>query len=520
MIPIKFQYGTAAEFAKLKNKDPNTLYFISDDRKIYKGDAAYGTDSYKKVTDFPTEPETGTLYVNIATGEAKFYDGEEYIPVVKPVSAAIGATPSPDKLVTEKAVTDYLAGRLQDMEVGQMDARVTANANKIAEVDEKATTTQTKVDENTTKISTLETEVADTKTTVVSTEVEVSNIKTRLTAVESSTTTNAANVAANATAIEANVTKIFDVETDITEINSKFPAIEEKAGDAEVKATAAEVKAGDALKSIDSLQESVDLLMDGKADVATTLAGYGITDAYTQEETNAAITAAIGTADHLKREIVEELPLPSKGDTNTIYMVPIEDGGGDQQYAEFMLINEAFERIGSSAVELTNYVTKNNLSETVAMLTELSHSAAKEAYDDAVYFTVTSVSGLATKEQGEKAETALQMADITCGTTNGTIHVRNKEVCVAGLGTAAYTDLEDLATVAGVNAAKAAADEAKTIAAEAKAIAQDAVSANGMTEAQVEAIVNRILADYNINRVTSISVNDDDSLTYTYDDGQ
>lgn len=520
MIPIKFQYGTAAEFAKIKNKDPHTLYFISDGKKIYKGDAAYGSDSYKKVTSFPVDPESGTLYVNTDTGEAKFYDGEEYIPVVKPVSAAIGENPSADKLVTEKAVTDYLAGRLQDMEVGQMDARVTANANKIAEVDETATAAQTKADKNTTKIAALEIEVADLETTVASTEIEVSNAKTRLTAVENSATTNAANVAANATAIESNSNKILAVETGITEINSNLSTIEGKAADAETKATAAEVKAGNALKNIETLQESVDLLMDEKADVATTLAGYGITDAYTKEEANAAITTAIGNADHLKREIVEALPAPSQGNTNTIYMVPIEDGGGDQQYAEFMLINEAFERIGSSAVELTNYVTKSKLADTVTTLSNQIDTKATETYDNAVSYTDIAVADLATKEQGEKAETALQMADITCGTTNGTIHVRNKEVCVAGLGTAAYADIEDLATVAGVNAAKTAADEAKTLAAEAKAIAQDAVSANGMTEAQVEAIVNRILADYNINRVTGISVSDDDSLTYTYDDGQ
>jgi hypothetical protein len=37
-----------------------------------------------------------------------------------------------------------------------------------------------------------------------------------------------------------------------------------------------------------------------------------------------------------------------------------------------------------------------------------------------------------------KADTALQSADITTGTTNGTIKVKNSEVAVAGLGSAAY----------------------------------------------------------------------------------
>ena len=46
----------------------------------------------------------------------------------------------------------------------------------------------------------------------------------------------------------------------------------------------------------------------------------------------------------------------------------------------------------------------------------------------------------ATIEQGNKAETALQKEDISSGTINGTILVKDTEVSVKGLGSAAYTE--------------------------------------------------------------------------------
>ena len=39
-------------------------------------------------------------------------------------------------------------------------------------------------------------------------------------------------------------------------------------------------------------------------------------------------------------------------------MVEITGGDGNQKYEEFMLINGAFEKIGDSAVDLTDYTTK------------------------------------------------------------------------------------------------------------------------------------------------------------------
>ena len=107
--------------------------------------------------------------------------------------------------------------------------------------------------------------------------------------------------------------------------------------------------------------EAITELETNKADKATTVAGYGITDAYTKTEVDSAITTAVANAEHLKRSIVDVLPEVASADTHTIYMVAITGGDGNQKYEEFMLINGVFEKIGDSAVDLTDYATKTEV---------------------------------------------------------------------------------------------------------------------------------------------------------------
>lgn len=203
-------------------------------------------------------------------------------------------------------------------------------------------------------------------------------------------------------------------------------------------------------------------LKSGKADKSTTLAGYGIGDAYTKTQTDSAIATAVANADHLKREIVEELPDPGEADENTIYMVGTGEGSEDSTYEEYMLVNGAFEKIGSSAVDLTDYAKKSEVdtakseaiatagtnadSKIAAKVGDIGSSTVKQYVDQAETDAVASAKsysdGLAknyaTAAQGTKADTALQKADITSGTANGTIAVDGTDVAVKGLGSAAY----------------------------------------------------------------------------------
>ena len=77
----------------------------------------------------------------------------------------------------------------------------------------------------------------------------------------------------------------------------------------------------------------------------------------------------------------------------------------------------------------------------------------------------TASTAYATAAQGTKADSALQKADITTGTTNGTILVDGSAVAVKGLGSAAYTATTayDAAGTAATQAASALS-QAKTYA--------------------------------------------------------
>lgn len=84
-------------------------------------------------------------------------------------------------------------------------------------------------------------------------------------------------------------------------------------------------------------------------------------DVYTKSDADKAIATAIANVEHLKREIVDELPAFEDADTNTIYMVPsglLED---DNKYYEWILIDGIFEQVGSWEVDLKNYATKDEV---------------------------------------------------------------------------------------------------------------------------------------------------------------
>lgn len=65
--------------------------------------------------------------------------------------------------------------------------------------------------------------------------------------------------------------------------------------------------------AVENLTEDLKSLINGKADAATTLAGYGIKDGMTATEVAAAISTAIAGTDHLSRVMPEgvDFPFPS-----------------------------------------------------------------------------------------------------------------------------------------------------------------------------------------------------------------
>lgn len=87
--------------------------------------------------------------------------------------------------------------------------------------------------------------------------------------------------------------------------------------------------------------------------IATALANY-----MTTSEVNDAIASAVVAASHIRFETVETLP--ETGEANVIYLVPNGQTGNNVK-DEFMLINGEWELLGSTAVDLTGYWAKDEL---------------------------------------------------------------------------------------------------------------------------------------------------------------
>ena len=73
------------------------------------------------------------------------------------------------------------------------------------------------------------------------------------------------------------------------------------------------------------------------------------------------VESKIQTTLHLKRKVVEALPDLSLAEPEVIYMVPRPMQLVDNVYDEYMLIDGAWELIGSTSVDLTDYATKEEV---------------------------------------------------------------------------------------------------------------------------------------------------------------
>ena len=450
MSQVKFVAATLAGYQGLENKDANTLYFVEEEQRIYKGNTPYSGGIYEKVSALPTQGKINTLYIVGDNGDnVAYWDGTKYITVVKPTTVAA--------------------------DLSALTQRVTTAENNIS--------------------------AADGKLTVIQGEGEGSIKKA---------------------AADAQAAAIAAAATDATSKADK--ALEDAKADSATKKTEAiEAAAAETTKQVTAAKTELQANIDKKADKATTLAGYGIADAYTKDEANTAIAAAVANAHHLKREIVSVLPEVSEANEDTIYMVPDAGntdtaGSNKSVYTEYMLVNGAFERIGTSDVDLSNYFTKDPVTDAIstakgeaatdaqtkadaakaaaiataaadattkadaaqaAAITEAGKKADK-ALEDAKAYSDGLAKNYATAAQGAKADSAVQAADVVSGTANGTISVKGSDVAVKGLGSAAY---QNSGAFDASGAAAGALTEAKAYADTKKTEAVDAAAADATTKA-------------------------------------
>jgi len=127
---------------------------------------------------------------------------------------------------------------------------------------------------------------------------------------------------------------------------------------AEIKDRYAEKSAIGALGGLDkvaveNLADDLKNLINGKANTATTLAGYGITDGMTATEIASAISTAIAGTDHLSRVMVD-----STADINVA-----ADGAEKKIY---MVIDGKPEKVGDWKVDLSSYAKTTEVTAAIA----------------------------------------------------------------------------------------------------------------------------------------------------------
>lgn len=415
MALVNFHRLDAAAYAGIETKQPDTIYFVTDARRIYMGEKEYGLQVVSG-----TRPGTGslnTLYIDSTAHTISYWNGTSYDALEIPFGTSISGSGDDAHLATTKAVVDYVASKLTELDVSALKGRVD--------------TLETEMDTAQGDITTIKSQI-----TTINGEGEGSIKK-------AASDAQTAAIAAAKTYTDQEAAKKANLEHthEIDDVTGLQDALDGKANATHTHTTAQVT--------------GLDTALGGKADKATTLEGYGITDAYTKGQTDSAIAAAVAAAPHLKRTIVEELPDTEGADENTIYMVPqdgsVEDPGtSTSHYNEYMLINGAFELIGSSQVDLSGYATETFVTEAIGAL-DVADTAVANQYVSQVVET-----------DGKIAVTRapLPVTSVTEGATNGTIAVNGADVNVHGLGTAAYTDADAYEAAGAAAAAIAALDKA------------------------------------------------------------
>lgn len=78
-------------------------------------------------------------------------------------------------------------------------------------------------------------------------------------------------------------------------------------------------------------------------------------------QTATEVAASIAAAEFLKFEKVDVLPDISVADTRTIYLVPKADGLTGNYFEEWLVVSGAWELIGTTSIDLSNYWNKTEL---------------------------------------------------------------------------------------------------------------------------------------------------------------
>lgn len=321
----------------------------------------------------------------------------------------------------------------------------------------------------------------------------------------------------NAGEIVAAVERITKNENDIRTINSTLTTIQgDENVDGSIKKAVKEAK--DALEAKIGNLENLNTTAKGNLvsainEVLVAVGAGGTAAAVTMDTTTTTAGMAksytlkqgentIGTIDIPKDMVVRsgEVVVNPEGQTEGTYIVlTLANATEDKIYVNVGTLVDIYKaKANATQIQLAIDSATREISATV-----VAGSITSTELADAAVVTAKIADGnvtkakLSTEVQAtlDKADSALQKADITTGTANGTISVKDEDVEVKGLGSAAYTDSgaydaagsakavqDDLTAYKGTNDARVDALEA-------------AVGEGGSVATQITAEINKLNVD-------------------------
>lgn len=402
MAQVKFVYTDAAKYGA-SAKDAGTLYFLSDTKQIFKGAERFSGLVCQEVTTDPAleSAEVNTLYINTTDGSVKIYNGHNLRTIVDGYVTAITENGSATDRVSSKAVVDYVNTKIQDLDVGQLSAQVATNKSDIATLKGDASTA-----------GSVAKTVADAKTELTA---EIDKKATKATTLEGYGITNAYTKTQVDSAIS---TAKGEVVNDLTAGNG-ITITGTKAN----KTIAAKVDPAEG-----------NALTVGEAGLKVTIpaaAEYSIT--------KAADSGNYAAVYHLTKngtEVGAAINIPKDMVVKSGSVVTNPAGQAKGTYIELVLANATNDKIYIPVDQLIEYVTSGSAeSDPIVVAVSADHKVTATITDGSI--TKTKLAAAVQASLG-KADSAVQK--VATGTTNGTISVDGKEVSVAGLGSAAYTN--------------------------------------------------------------------------------
>lgn len=343
---VGYVFGTAQEFETLKTSasvQPNELYFITDTKQIYVGQDLY-TGQVSFVATFPETPSQGIIYVNTTTHETKVWNGTSWNVMIPPISGNV-STASDTDLVNAKAIKDYITAingdLVTDITYSESEQKftITYAGEETSEIQLKNLITGAQYDgasgnftfttangepivvntpvenflasasyDDESHVLTLTLEDGTDVTVNLEDLIDAYTVKSSATVeLQMSGNQITANVKKSATEKNALVLEsdgLFVPEALVKSVGNTATANVSVSGAGQLTASVnVSANAGNQIQSVaDGLfvpatdltnyynKTEVDNKLNTKADKATTLAGYGITDAYTKTQVDAFIS--------------------------------------------------------------------------------------------------------------------------------------------------------------------------------------------------------------------------------------